>query len=70
MILVQVDPDKELLSILVTIYPSDSELGFLHNQLQSFAHFFRASSIKDYLLVAPRAQMQKVQPGNLIHECN
>lgn len=56
----QVNPEGELLSVLVTIYASDEELGFLRNQLRTFVHFFAVGSVKDYFLVTPRAHVSKV----------
>ena len=48
-----VDPDQDLLTILLPILPSNSELGYVLNQMHTFSRFADMGSILEYLIVTP-----------------
>ena len=49
-----VDPDQDLLTILLPILPSKSELGYVLNQMHTFSRFADMGSILEYLIVTPK----------------
>lgn len=49
-----VDPDKDLLTILLPILPSKSELGYVLNQMRTFSRFADMDSILEYLIITPQ----------------
>lgn len=52
-----VDPQGGLLSVVVPVYPMPSELGALRNQLRTFARFFDTSSVAEYIIASPAADV-------------
>ena len=35
------------------VYPRDLELGYLKNQLRTYALYFNASSVKEFIITTP-----------------
>ena len=52
-----VDPQGGLLSIVVPVYPMPSELGALRNQLRTFGRYFDTSSVAEYIIASPTADV-------------
>ena len=48
-----VDPEQGLLTILMPVYPRKLELGYLKNQLRTYALYFNASSVKEFIITTP-----------------
>ena len=64
-----VDPEQDLLSILMPVYPRDLELGYLKNQLRTYALYFNASSVKEFIITTPWCAWVPAVVYGLCHCC-
>ncbi|KAK9832312.1 hypothetical protein WJX74_005951 [Apatococcus lobatus] len=56
-----VDPNKDLLTILLPILPSKSELGYVLNQMRTFSRFADMGSILEYLIITPHRYRRELE---------
>ncbi len=56
-----VDPDADLLSVLLAFRPSALETGNARNQLRLFSRFFEMDTLKEWIVVTPAAHLEETR---------
>ena len=54
-----VDPDSDLLSVLLAFRPSALETGNARNQLRLFSRFFEVQTLKEWVVVTPAMHLKE-----------